>query len=284
MDIDAFIRQAAQGWRLEEKLWIAPAGAAVAYSEARRQQNFAIEDLSFWFEHRNRCLKAVLRRFPPAGVFLDVGGGNGLVTRYLYELGIPALLLEPGIAGCRHALERGVTHVLCGRFEQLQWGAVKAGAIGFFDVLEHIEDESGFLNCAANALEAHGRLYLTVPAWPLLWSHLDIEAGHFRRYTAAGLERVLQKAGFRLLYTSYFFSPLPPALFFLRALPFRLGWARPAQAHAIPKSQHLSGSPLLRRLALRFLAGETIQLGQGQIPWGASLICVAEKNVSRVPA
>ncbi len=44
------------------------------------------------------------------------------------------------------------------------------GAIGLFDVLEHIENEAGFLKQLREVLKTGGRLYLTVPAFRWLWS------------------------------------------------------------------------------------------------------------------
>ena len=54
------------------------------------------------------------------------------------------------------------------------------------DVLEHIEDDAGALAAARDALAPGGRLLLTVPAMPCLWSRHDEANCHFRRYTRGG--------------------------------------------------------------------------------------------------
>ena len=70
-----------------------------------------------------------------------------------------------------------------------------AGA-GLFDVLEHIPDDAGSLGGVHRLLApGGGRLYLTVPAYPWLWSPEDELSGHCRRYTLAGLRRVVERAG-----------------------------------------------------------------------------------------
>jgi hypothetical protein len=71
-----------------------------------------VEDSSFWFAHRNSCILEAIKLFPPRGEFFDVGGGNGYVERAIQESGIDVVLVEPGLAGVRNALHRGVRQVV----------------------------------------------------------------------------------------------------------------------------------------------------------------------------
>src|SRR6266568_7755747 len=82
--------------------WITGSISAVSYPEAGNDICFDIEDASFWFRHRNACIRAVVERYPPAGLFLDIGGGNGYVAQALQALGIEVALVEPGSAGARN--------------------------------------------------------------------------------------------------------------------------------------------------------------------------------------
>jgi hypothetical protein len=75
-------------------------------------------------------------------------------------------------------------------------------------------------------LKPGGRLYATVPAYPLLWSGEDPAAGHFRRYTGKSIGAVVQRAGFTLEYLTHIFRPLPLPILLFRALPYRLGLGR----------------------------------------------------------
>ena len=54
--------------------------------------------------------------------------------------------------------------------------------LGFFDVLEHIDDDLGTLRWAWQPLEPGGILVLTVPAHPFLFDDMDRLAHHRRRY------------------------------------------------------------------------------------------------------
>jgi SAM-dependent methyltransferase len=214
-------------------VWRGHSTEPVYYPAEGHNACFELEDSSFWFTHRNACLLALLRRFPTAGPFFDIGGGNGFVAAAIRSVGVPVVLVEPGADGVRHAQTRGLRNVVHGTLNEARFRDGSLPAIGFFDVLEHIDDEQGFLREVARCLAADGRIYLTVPAGRWLWSDDDVKAGHFRRYTRSSLRRALERADFRLLFVSKMFSPLPLPLFLCRSLPSLFGRRRlPARSYS----------------------------------------------------
>jgi len=66
------------------------------------------------------------------------------------------------------------------------------------NVLEHLPDEQSALRSLWSALEPGGRLVVLVPQHPALLGTLDKALEHRLRYTAAGLERALTEAEFRV--------------------------------------------------------------------------------------
>src|ERR1700689_4932198 len=71
----------AESLRLDaDGVWRGRSTEPVSYPAEGNNACFALEDSSFWFAHRNACLLALLRRFPAAGPFFDIGGGNGFVA------------------------------------------------------------------------------------------------------------------------------------------------------------------------------------------------------------
>ena len=207
-------------------IWFAQGQSEVSYPADGNAACLAVEDRSFWFRHRNRCIVSLVRRFVPDGAFLDIGGGNGFISRGLVEAGLACALVEPGIDGALAARGRGVEHVICARLEDAGLKPASFAAGGAFDVLEHIEDEAAFLRLAHSILRPGGWLFLTVPAYQFLFSIDDTKAGHFRRYTISMLARILVKSGFRVEFATYIFAPLPPLIFLLRTVPSRLGLRR----------------------------------------------------------
>ncbi len=63
------------------------------------------------------------------------------------------------------------------------------------NVLEHIEDHERAAAHMRQLLKPDGRLVILVPANPSIYSGLDEDLGHFRRYTKVELTRVLEAAG-----------------------------------------------------------------------------------------
>ena len=250
---------------------------SVDYPETGHDWCAAVEDDSWWFAHRNRVLVEVMRRFPPAQPFYDVGGGNGVVAAALREAGIAAVVVEPGEAGARRARQRGL-QAIHATLDSAGIGAGSAGSIGMFDVLEHIENADAFLNQARLLLRPGGRIFLTVPAYGALWSAEDEYAHHYRRYTASSLRGALERAGFVVELSTYMFALLPLPILFFRSLPYRLGRPRAFTADAVAKD-HGGNGPGASLLGRLLDAELSIFRAWGSLPFGASVLGVAKTRV-----
>jgi SAM-dependent methyltransferase len=258
-------------------IWFARAQSAISYPAHGNAACLAVEDRSFWFRHRNRCIISVVRRFSPNARFFDIGGGNGFVSKGLTESGIACALIEPGIEGALAAHARGIDPVICARLEDAGLPPASVAAAGMFDVLEHMEDEGAALRQVHTLLATGGRLFLTVPAYSFLFSADDTAAGHFRRYTISSLAGALAGSGFRVEFASYLFAPLPPIIFILRTLPSRLRLRQGVDPERSASEHAPSG--VTARLMDRALTAEykRIEAG-GTLPTGGSCLCVAVKD------
>ena len=77
-------------------------------------------------------------------------------------------------------------------------------SIIYINVLEHIEDDRLELKIIHQTLREKGRIFIFVPALPVLFSEFDKHIGHFRRYRKGELAEKLHAAGFRILLSRYF--------------------------------------------------------------------------------
>ncbi|HQZ16505.1 MAG TPA: class I SAM-dependent methyltransferase [Vicinamibacteria bacterium] len=257
--------------------WVAPSQAPLSYPAEGNEHCFALEDGSFWFRHRNAVLADMLRLFPPDGPMFDIGGGNGYVAKGLEAEGFPCVLVEPGPQGAANGVKRGLKNVVCATVEGANFRPGSIGAAGLFDVVEHIEDDVAFLRSLHSLMRPGGRLYLTVPAFQMLWSSEDDYAGHHRRYSTRTLTGSLSKAGFEVEYISYFFWFLTLPVFLLRTLPSFLGLRKqkPAENHA---REHSAGSGLVSRVVDGLLDFERGRMRQKKrMPLGGSCIAVARR-------
>ncbi|WP_376098465.1 methyltransferase domain-containing protein [Roseomonas sp. CCTCC AB2023176] len=260
--------------RRDPGIWFARSSAPVSYPAHGNALCLQVEDRSFWFRHRNRCIVSLVRRHGAAGPFLDVGGGNGFVAKALVAAGVDCALVEPGLDGALAAHRRGIAPVICARLEDADLPEGSAGGAGLFDVLEHLEDEAAALSAIRRLLRPGGRLFITVPALGFLFSTDDLEAGHFRRYTLARLRRMLGDTGFRVDFASYLFAPLVAPVLLLRTLPSLLRLRRPGSAERA-EAEHMPDGAAARAVD-RLLDAEFRRLDSGRpIPFGTSCLAVA---------
>ena len=82
--------------------------------------------------------------------------------------------------------------------------------IAMLDVLEHLDDRRGALANLARKLKPGGRILITVPAFPFMWSGHDEVNHHKLRYTRRTLREDVTEAGLRLDMLRWFNSLLFP--------------------------------------------------------------------------
>lgn len=78
------------------------------------------------------------------------------------------------------------------------------------DVIEHIEDDFGFLSRLVNCRYINEKtiFIITVPAYQSLFSSHDHFLKHFRRYTNRSLKKLVFESGLKPLENGYFFLSL----------------------------------------------------------------------------
>ncbi len=140
-------------------------------------------------------------------------------------------------------------------------------------VLEHIEDDRQFLEDCFLMLKPGGRLVTLVPALQFLYSELDRNIGHFRRYDKTMVRRLLQGTGFELItmYYTNFLAIIPSLLFFkMRKLDYQKNESNKRQFFFLEKIYSKYFIPLTD-LMERYLP----------VPIGLNLTFVLQKPVER---
>lgn len=135
-------------------------------------------------------------------------------------------------------------------------------AILSVNVLEHIEKDTDELSRWRDRLAPRrGHLCLLVPARPELYSLMDLDFGHFRRYTKDDLTEKLAAAGFTDLKVNYFNF----VGYFAWLLNFK-----------ILNTRHFN--PAAVRMFDRFIFSPCYKLetSVGWCPFGQSLVAVAK--------
>lgn len=241
----------------------------------------AVENKHWWFQGRRRVVAEMLRGYladhPGSATrglrVLDVGSGTGEMVDMLREFGTVTAVDDSSqaVEYCRQRHPVGVA-VRCGRVPEALDRDEVFDLVTAFDVLEHIDDDVTALRAFRDVLAPDGRMALTVPAYPALWSHHDVYAGHVRRYRRHQLREVIrQTGGFQVDRSTYFNS-----LLFLPALAVRMAdrWRRQISPRPFERSDphlELPWAPVNRAL-LRIFAAEARMLRHVEPPFGVSLI------------
>jgi SAM-dependent methyltransferase len=156
-----------------------------------------------------------LEEFRPylRGRILEVGAGTGMITRRLVELDpeLSIVALEPadnlyGDLASFAALTAQVTAApqTLGEYLAGAGGRLGFDAVVYLNVLEHVEDDAAELRLAAAALRPAGTLLVFGPGLEWLYSELDYNAGHYRRYPVGRLRRLARAAGLEVVSSRYF--------------------------------------------------------------------------------
>jgi 2-polyprenyl-3-methyl-5-hydroxy-6-metoxy-1,4-benzoquinol methylase len=263
----------------EDEIWVCNTAGDIKYPADGNAYCYELEDSSYWFGHRNDLIISDIKRFPPKGPILDVGGGNGFVTKRMITEGFEASLLEPGMVGATNTKKaRQIPEVICSTFEDANFPPNSLSAVGLFDVLEHIGNDSKFLSALHTALKPNGMLYVTVPAHQYLWSESDNYAQHFRRYNWQ-MTKTLIENKFTFRYFTYFFTILAPAIFFLRTLPYRIMTYK--QKNLLSgKSEHGLDGGMVVNLISTLLKKELGLIQHGKyLYFGTSCLWVLQKKI-----
>jgi SAM-dependent methyltransferase len=246
------------------------------FKDSYFKELFDLEACNFWFCARNKLILWALERyFPRAMSFLEIGCGTGFVLSGLATVK-PQLGLfgsEISVAGLEYASGR----VPVAKYFQMDARAIpfidEFAVIGAFDVLEHIKEDQKVLNQMYRAVRPGGGILLTVPQHDFLWSRMDVNAHHVRRYDAHDLLEKVLTAGFKLERFTSFVSLLLPLMMVSRAC------QRSVKQKSDPLAE-LRIAGLANALLEKIMGIELLAIRRGfNFPLGGSLLLVARKEL-----
>ena len=254
--------------------WLRRDGAQVSYPRDVLDALSGGGGEGFWLDARADLVGKLLREASISTIW-DVGAGSGAMAKRLGRFGVHVVSVEPLPEGARE-IARMRAEVFCGTLQDLALPPGSLPAVGLFDVLEHIGDPSDILDEVGRVLSPDGSLVVTVPAYQWLWSAEDEALGHFRRYSTKTLRAALTRSQFSVLSARYCFASLVPAAALLRTLPYRLGRRRTPDVILSRNSVRLSPGARTNRFAQRVLATEARASRRVPLPFGLSVVAVAQ--------
>ena len=236
-------------------------------------RNETIEELRkyeqeyWWHVGRRFILESVLKRFfkHKDRKILDIGCGTGINLNWLKDFGDVV-----GVDNNEEAIK------FCERYGKATLGSAtklpisneSQDLITAFDILEHLKNDNEALQKWHRVLKHNGYLFISVPAYQWLFGPHDKNLMHYRRYLLSNLVTILEKAGFKPLFASYFFTFTFPVFLIQRVLVGISGRAPGYTAVPICINSFLIFLEKFEAWLLRFMT----------LPFGSSILILARKN------
>jgi SAM-dependent methyltransferase len=167
---------------------------------------FELTDLNhFWVQWRFRILQSMLKPLVTQDLkILEIGCGNGLV---MHQLEKSMNLIIDGCDLNRYALDNLFDvsgNVFLYDIYDLKLDMLdKYDVIIMLDVIEHIDNDIGFMQTALKYLKKSGYLVVGVPALQSLFSKYDAIVGHKRRYSIRDIDKIFKETNVELIRSQY---------------------------------------------------------------------------------
>ena len=235
----------------------------------------SLETRHWWFLGRRVIIFDVIKRFcgSPSGKALDVGLGTGINGEFLSKAGYLVDGVEDSDEAIRFVEKNYPSlSVLKTSFPSFSIASESYKLVTMLDVIEHIEDDMSALKAAYHALVPGGRVVITTPAFPFLWTKHDELAHHKRRYRKKELKTKLEEVGFETLFISYFNFFLFPAIATFRILGKLL-------SKESVNSDFSSTPNFLNLPFTKLFSSEHFLMRFFSLPFGVSIIVVGKKPI-----
>jgi SAM-dependent methyltransferase len=218
-----------------------------------------IEQDHWWFVARRQIVGRILRVIVPPNqnkTIIDVGcGTGGTIASLAGEYRCCGIDTMPDAIALARQRFPHVRYVLGAFPTGLEGYLETASAITCMDVIEHVEDDVGFVKMLVDATPPGSHLLLTVPADMSLWSQHDVTNSHYRRYDREMFARVWAGLPVTVRLMSHFNSRLYPVVKAARWLSNRR-----RVSHGADGTDFKLSSPPVNRALTKIFLGESKKL------------------------
>jgi len=159
-------------------------------------RNHLQQDRDHYAVAKYEIVRRMLAQYARPGMtLLNVGCGAGYFNRVAHDLGLSIVACEPDPVAYEIAQEDAPDDCTIYNCDPAAFAAMghTTDFMVRIEVLEHIEDDAEAVAQLHPMLKPGGRAIITVPALPWLYGSHDVNLGHFRRYSARALRRLLSR-------------------------------------------------------------------------------------------
>ncbi len=241
------------------------------------EKMYHMEQSYWWFLGKHFLVEDNFRRLVSRGhgqdKILDVGCGTGSILKLLDKFG-NAYGVEYSSQAIYFLRKRGIKLLVQSDANcDMPFKADTFSAVTCLDVLEHLDDDLALLNEMVRICKPGGYIFITVPAFKILWSIHDEALHHKRRYTWSRLRENIKGIQCKVIKASYYNSILFVPILVTRRLRRCFSKEKPLQSDffiTIPN--------WLNRILTFLLTIEVYYLRSADFPWGVSFLLILQKT------
>lgn len=240
-------------------------------ASADRLTDLATQD-HFWMRERARLVARLLDRMAatrgaPWQHALELGCGSGGSLPLLEARAQRVAAVD----GHRRLLQQaqagsGKTVLVQGDVIDTRLGANQHDLVMALDVIEHV-DGHAFLTEARRLASPGADLLLSAPAFPSLWSEMDVMAGHRCRYRWRQMQQELESSGWQPVGHTHFQCLLFPLVYASRHWPGRT--ARQAERQPSRRLDRWLGA--VNRFEVNWLSPLSLPFGSSLFVWARAV-------------
>lgn len=223
----------------------------------------------WWWQSRSRFVFDLIESLTLPGSIdgdariLDIGCGGGWSFELWERFGeVYGVELDPTLVARAGKFQ---PRIHCGPFDREFQPESKFSLIVMLDVLEHLPDPEVALAYALELLRPGGKIVITVPAMPSLWTSHDDLNHHYVRYTKRSLQSLGDSCGMEIEKLDYLFHWTTLAKAIVRM--------KEALVETEPQSPSIPG-PYINAFFRNLCLAEQRMFRYWTPPLGTSLVCV----------
>lgn len=160
----------------------------------------------WYYRSKADAMRKYLGNISPKQI-IDVGAGSGFFSKHLLARTNAEKAICVDIKYIEEKDEIFASKII--QFRKYSEN-VNVDLVLLMDVIEHVDDDMGFLKEQISKVPTGTFFVITVPAFLFLWSKHDEFLEHKRRYTLGQLESLVCEAGLCIVRGSYYFGFIFP--------------------------------------------------------------------------
>lgn len=234
---------------------------------------YEAEENHWWHQHKRAIAKQILEELNPSkGKVLDVGAGGGKLLSELQKKGWQSSGVDLELKAKLQSRKRNLNIQIADATKKIPFKTNYFDAVFAVDSLEHMKNDWKALEEIKRVTKSNGIIYLSVPAYPVLFSYWDKMLGHYRRYSKKSLKQLVLSTGLIIDRITFYLSFLLLPAIIVRQMKKLLN------QNVVSDFQTMFLPWLVKPILKLLTQAELVILKRANLPFGLSLICVCRKN------